>query len=300
MARSDNLTGAILMMASMAAFTLNDTFMKAMAGQVPLFQLLFLRGLLTTAAVAVIVWRVRALPKALPRRDVMLILLRTVAETGAAYFFLTALFNMPIANVTAILQALPLTITLAAAVFLKEPVGWRRMAAILIGFAGVMLIVRPGAEDFTVYSLYTLIAVGFVTLRDLTTRRLSPDTPSMFVTLITSTAIMVFFGLASLGTEWVPMSGREFGLTAGAAMMIIGGYLFSVMVMRVGEISFVSPFRYTGLIWALLLGWLIFGEWPSPVTLLGAAIVVGSGLFMLYRETKLGRKRPLSQPPRRY
>lgn len=300
MARSDNLTGAVLMMASMASFTLNDTFMKVLAGQIPLFQLLFLRGLLTTIAVAVIVWRLKALPKSLPRRDGMLILLRTVAETGAAYFFLTALFNMPIANVTAILQALPLTITLAAAVFLGEPVGWRRMAAILIGFVGVMLIVRPGADEFSVYSIYALIAVGFVTLRDLTTRRLSRDTPSMFVTLVTSTAIMAFFGLAGLGSDWAPMSGRELGLTAGAAMMIIGGYLFSVMVMRVGEISFVSPFRYTGLIWALVLGWLVFGEWPAPVTLLGAAIVVGSGLFMLYREAKLGRKRPLSQPPRRY
>jgi len=298
MARSDNLTGAMLMMASMAAFTLNDTMMKVMAGQVPLFQLLFLRGVLTTAAVAAVAWWMGALSTRLPRREWGIIALRTLAEIGAAYFFLTALFNMPIANVTAILQALPLTITLAAALFLREPVGWRRLAAIVVGFAGVMLIIRPGAADFNFYSLYTLAAVGFVTLRDLSTRRLSRATPSMFVTLFTSGAIMAVFGLASLTGDWAPMGGRELGLTAGASLMIVGGYLFSVMVMRVGEIGFVAPFRYTGLIWALVLGWAVFGEWPAPLTLLGAAIVAGSGLYTLWRESRLARAERIAQATR--
>jgi Permeases of the drug/metabolite transporter (DMT) superfamily len=226
------------------------------------------------------------------------IALRMVGEIGSAYFFLTALFNMPIANVTAILQALPLTITLAAALVFGDPIGWRRMSAILIGLVGVMLIVRPGAEDFTIYSIYALIAVGFVTLRDLATRRLSKETPSMLVTFITSASMMLFFGLASLTIDWAPMDGRAYGLTIGAAVMIIGGYLCSIMVMRVGEISFIAPFRYTGLIWALILGWLIFDEWPEPITLLGAAIVVGSGMFMLYREAQLGRQTRFSHGPR--
>ena len=298
MARSDNLTGAILMMASMASFTINDTFMKALAGEIPLFQVLFLRGIFTTIAVAVVAWWMGVLFARVSRRDAGSIALRMVGEIGAAYFFLTALFNMPIANVTAILQALPLTITLAAALFFGDPIGWRRMSAILVGFVGVMLIVRPGAEDFTIYSVYVLAAVGFVTLRDLATRRLSKETPSMLVTVITSTSIMVFFGVASLTIDWAPMDARAYGLTIGAAVMIIGGYLFSIMVMRVGEISFIAPFHYTGLIWALLLGWLVFDEWPEPITLVGAAIVVGSGLFMLYREAQLGRQTRFSHGPR--
>jgi len=298
MARSDNLTGAVLMMASMASFTLNDTLMKAMSGQIPLFQLLFLRGVLTTAAVALIAWRMRAFSVRLSRRDRGFVVLRTVAETGAAYFFLTALFNMPIANVTAILQVLPLTITLAAWMFLGEPVGWRRLAAIIVGFIGVMLIIRPGAADFNAYSLYALTAVGFVTLRDLSTRQLSRQVPSMHVTLVTSAAIMVFFGLASLTGDWVAMGPREAGLTAGAALMIIGGYLFSIMVMRVGEIGVVAPFRYTGLIWALILGWLVFGEWPALLTLLGATIVAGSGLFTLWRESRLARAERIARQTR--
>lgn len=295
MARSDNMTGALLMMASMAAFTVNDTFMKSLAGEVPLFQLLFLRGILTTIAVGIIAWWMGAIRANVPRRDWGVIGLRMIGEIGAAYFFLTALFHMPIANVTAILQAIPLTITLAAAVVFRDPLGWRRMGAIVLGFVGVLLIVRPGTEDFNAYSFYVLAAVGFVTLRDLSTRALSRGTPSMFVTLITSISIMVFFGIASLTDDWVAMDARAAGLTAGAAFMIIGGYLFSIMVMRVGEVSFVAPFRYTGLIWALVLGWLVFGEWPAPLTFLGAAIIVGSGLFTLYREAQLGRKTRLSR-----
>lgn len=290
-ARSDNLTGALLMMAAMASFVLNDTVMKLLSGDVPLYQLLFLRGILTTIAVGIMAWRMKALRLRLPRRDVRLVFWRVLSEIGAAYFFLTALFNMPLANITAILQAMPLTITLAAALVFGEAIGWRRMLAILAGFIGVMLIVRPGTDGFNVYSLYGLAAVACITVRDLTTRKLSSETPSMFVTLLTSLAIMVVFGLASLGAEWVPMSAQSYGLTAVAAFFVIGGYLFSIMVMRVGEISYVAPFRYTGLIFALILGYLAFGDWPDAITLTGAAIIVGSGLFTLYREAALGRKK---------
>ncbi len=291
-APQDNLQGALLMMASMAAFTLNDTFMKLIAGELPLFQILTLRGILTSVLIALTMLALGRFRFAIPRGDRRTVIVRVVAEVGAAYFFLTALFNMPLANVTAILQALPLTVTLAAAVFFAEPVGWRRMLAILIGFVGVMLIIRPGASDFTIYSLYALIAVGFVTLRDLATRRLSAGTPSMAVSFYSALGVTIFFAAALPGQGWQPVSGHAALMITGASVMIIGGYLFSIMVMRVGEISFVATFRYTSLVWALLLGWLAFGEWPSGLTLLGAAIVIGSGVFMLLRERQLKRRVP--------
>lgn len=304
MPRSDNLTGALLMMGSMAAFTFNDAMIKGLSGSLPVFQVMFLRGVLTTLMVGALAWRMGALRQSLPREDRGPVFWRMVGEIGSAYFFVTALFHMPIANISAIMQALPLTITLAAALFLREPVGWRRMSAILAGFVGVMLIVRPGTEGFNIYSVYGLAAVAFVTLRDLATRRLSREVPSMLVTLITSASIMTFFGLASLSQPWAPVDGRAALLIGGAAVMIIGGYLFSIMVMRVGEIAFVAPFRYTSLIWALILGWVIFGDWPQTITLVGAAIVVASGLFTLYREAQVSRharaarKRELSLGPR--
>jgi drug/metabolite transporter (DMT)-like permease len=286
----DNVRGALLMMASMAAFTFNDAFMKMISGQIPLFQLLTLRGVLTTVLVALVMLAMGRLRFGIPRQDRMLVLIRVVAEAGSAYFFLTALFNMPIANVSAIMQALPLTITLAAAVFFREPVGWRRLSAILVGFVGVMLIIRPGADDFTIYSVYTLAAVAVVTVRDLATRRLSAETPSMAVTLYSSIGVTIFFALASPSQGWVPVDGYVAMMIAGAALMVIGGYVCSIMVMRVGEISFVATFRYTSLVWALVLGWLVFGDWPKPVTLLGAAIVIGSGVFMLLRERQLNKR----------
>ena len=264
--------------------------MKALSGEMPLFQLIFLRGILTTLAIGVMAWYVGALHLRIPPRDRALITLRMVAEIGSAYFFLTALYNMPLANVSAIMQSLPLVVTLAAALFFGEPLGWRRMTAILVGLGGVLLIVRPGGEGFTIFSIYALIAVAFVTLRDLVTRRVSGATHSMMVTFTTSLGLMLAFGVASLGVDWVPMDLYRTGMTVGASVMVVFGYVFSVMVMRVGEISFVAPFRYTGLIWALLLGWLVFGDWPAPLTLIGAAIVVGSGVFTLYREGQLKRR----------
>ncbi|MDQ7072035.1 MAG: DMT family transporter [Rhodobacterales bacterium] len=284
---SDNMRGAMLMMASMAAFTFNDTFVKLLAGQVPLFQVVFIRGVLATLWLALLAWKTGAFNHRISKRDWGFIFWRTAAEIGAVYFFLNALFHMPLANMTAILQSLPLTVPLAAAIFLGEPIGWRRMAAILIGFFGVVLIVRPGTDGFSIYSAYALVAVAMVTLRDISARRLSKETPSLLVSVITSFAIAVFFGVGSITDVWVPLDAQMALMILGASLMIIGGYLFSVMVMRVGEISFIAPFRYTGLIWALLLGWLFFDEWPDTITLIGATIVVASGIFALYRETRV-------------
>jgi S-adenosylmethionine uptake transporter len=272
------------MMASMACFVMNDTLFKVTDGAVPLFQLLFLRGILTTTLVIVLARRLGSLHFNIARRDWGLIGLRSAAEMGAAYFFVTALFNLPLANVTAILQVLPLTVTLGSALFFKEAVGWRRMTAILIGFIGMLLIVRPGSDGFNLYSIYALMAVLSVTVRDLATRRLSNDVPSMTVTLSASLTVMIFSGVASLATPWVGISALNGLMIVGASVFILGGYYFSVRVMRVGDVSFIAPFRYTGLVWALILGWFVFGDWPTNLTLMGAGIVVATGLFTLYRE----------------
>lgn len=286
---SPNVIGAALMMAAMACYTFNDALLKATNGDLPLFQLLFLRGLLATTCIGVLAYRHGALRTDVSARDWGLIGLRSVAEVGAAYFIVTALLNMPLANVTAILQILPLTVTLGSALFFREAVGWRRMGAILIGFCGMLLIVRPGTEGFTIWSGYALMAVLCVTARDLSTRRMSAAVPSLLVTFSASLAVLVAAGLACLMIDWAPVTPRLGGLVLAAALFIIGGYFFSVQVMRVGDVSFIAPFRYTGLIWALLLGWFFFGDWPEPLTLLGAAVIVITGLFTLYRERHLLR-----------
>lgn len=281
---SPNTLGALFMMASMASFTSNDVLIKLTDGQVPLMQLLFLRGVLSSVLIVAFARWLGTIHFRITPRDWGLIAIRSSAEIGAAYFFLTALFNMPIANVTAILQALPLTVAVGAALVFREPLGWRRMSAILIGFVGMVLIVRPGTEGFSVWSLYALCAVFCVTVRDLSTRRLSADVPSMTVTLLAALTITAFSGIASTSVEWVALTPRLTALIVGASVLIISAYFFSIRVMRVGEISFIAPFRYTGLVLALILGWLVFGDWPTLLTLLGAGIIVATGLFTLYRE----------------
>ena len=152
------------------------------------------------------------------------------------------------------------------------------MLAIAVGFLGVMLIVKPGAEGFNIWSVYALISVLCVTVRDLSTRQLSKAVPSMTVTLVTAGSITIAAGLASLSTPSVPVSQDAALMIAGASVFVLGGYFFSIQVMRVGDVSFVAPFRYTGLIWALVLGWFVFGDWPGWMTLTGAFIVVSIGV----------------------
>ena len=291
---SENIQGAALMTASMTAFTVNDAFLKLLGVELPFFQILFLRSIGVVLLFAVML-RIRggfALPPS--RRDRALIGIRCLAEIGAAYFFITALFHMPLANVSAILQSLPLAVTLGAALFLGEPVGWRRFLAIAVGFAGVMLIVRPGGSDFTLHSLYAVGAVLCVTVRDLAARRLSYEVSSITVAFAAAIAVLMFTGVGAVFTEWAPMTSTHWAWLAASTIFILGGYLFSVMAMRVGEIGAVAPFRYSSLVVALILGFMVFGDWPDSLTLIGAAIVVSMGLFTLWRETRL--RRPEATP----
>ena len=279
-----NQTGALLMMGSMAAFTFNDTLVKMVGADLPLSQILVIRGGLATVLIFLLARYLGSLHMNLPRRDWMLVLGRCLSEAGATFLFLSALMRMPLANVTAVLQMLPLTVTLGAALFFRESIGWRRMAAILAGFVGMLLIVRPGPAGFDSASLYALGAVACVTARDLFTRKMSAAVPSMTVTLMASLTVFCFGLVYSTQQDWQPIEAWHLGTLLGAACFIFGGYLFSVMTMRVGDVAVVSPFRYSGLLWALLLGWLVFGDWPSGLTLIGAVIVVAAGLFTLYRE----------------
>lgn len=274
---------------SMATFTMNDVLVKLAAETVPLFQIVFLRGMATTLMLAVFVHLTTGLRFDIPRGDRPLVVGRTVAEVGAMVTFLYALTNMPIANATAILAALPLAVTLGAALVFGDKVGWRRMTAICIGFFGVMLIVQPGTEGFNVWALLVLLSVVIITGRDLITRAFSPGVPSMTVAVLTAGAVGLFGGVISIFTPWVALDLREVALIFGASVFIIGGYVFGIMAMRVGEVGFVSPFRYTSLVFALLLGLAVFDEFPNALALAGGAIVVATGLFTLLRERALSR-----------
>ena len=286
------MRGAAMMAGSMACFTINDAFLKTLSDALPLFQVLLLRGTVTSAFMIGLALWLGLHRVTLSRSDWGRIVVRTIAEAAAAWFFITALFHVDFANVAAIMQSLPLTITLAGALFLGDKVGWRRWAAIGVGFAGVLLIVKPGGDGFTVYSVYVLASVACVTLRDMMARQVSAQVPSLLIAVVAAIGVTLFAGVGALFVQWKPLTAGAGLSVLGSALFVIGGYILSVQSMRNGEISFVAPFRYTSLLVALVIGAVVFGTFPDGLTLIGAAIVVATGLFTLYRErvTRLAHK----------
>jgi len=275
------------MCASMAAFTINDAFMKSVTTTLPLYQTIGMRGLIAALGLGLLVLVTRAYRFRLNRRDGKLILLRSLADVAATIFFLEALLRMPLANLSAILQALPLLITLAAALVYGDRIGWRRMTAILVGLVGVLIIIRPGTDGFDRWALLGVASVLCVVVRDLAVRPIQGQLPSALVALGAAVAVtlMGWTGAAFQGVQAV--TSWEAAKVLGAGLFLIVGYLTSVMAMRQGDIGMVAPFRYTSLIWAIVLGLLVFGDLPDVWTLIGATIVVGAGLFTLWRERRL-------------
>lgn len=274
----------------MAAFTINDTFMKSVTQTLPLFQTIALRGTIAVLGLSLLAGATGAFRNRLEPRDAKLIGLRSLADVAATILFLVALLHMPLANLSAILQALPLAITLGAAVIYGDRIGWRRMTAILVGFIGVMIIIRPGTQDFDRWALLGVGSVICVVVRDLSVRPLQGLVPSSLVALGAAVAVAVMGWIGTAVNGWQPMTGSESWRVLGAGLFLIVAYLTSVMAMRHGDIGLVAPFRYTSLLWAIALGFLVFQNLPDGRTLLGASIVVGAGIFTLLRERALRRR----------
>ena len=281
---NDNLLGAALMTCCVLAYVLNDAVMKLLFADIDFFQAIFLRGLVSLPPLLVLALMTKTLLQKYSAKNQRFMIIRILAEIGTTVTFLTALKHMPLANVTAILQSLPLAITMAAAIFLGEPVGWRRWSAICLGFTGVLIIIRPGLAGFNSYSLLALAAVILLTVREISTRQLDKKIPTVTVALSTTLGITVFAALMLIGDEWAEINFVSWSLIIAAAAAVTVATLLSVVAMRTGDIGFVSPFRYTSLIGAIGLGILLFGEWPDGMTLLGAVIIAFAGVYSLYRE----------------
>ena len=281
---NENLLGAALMTCCVLAYVLNDAVMKLLFADIDFFQAIFLRGLVSLPPILILALMTKTLLQKYSAKNQRFMIIRILAEIGTTVTFLTALKHMPLANVTAILQSLPLAITMAAAIFLGEPVGWRRWSAICVGFTGVLIIIRPGLAGFNSYSLLALAAVILLTVREISTRQLDNKIPTVTVALSTTLGITAFAALMLIGTEWADINFASWSLIIAAAAAVTVATLLSVVAMRTGDIGFVSPFRYTSLIGAIGLGILLFGEWPDGVTLLGAAIIAFAGIYSLYRE----------------
>jgi drug/metabolite transporter (DMT)-like permease len=218
--------------------------------------------------------------------------LRTLADIFGTVTYMLALQQIPLNNVVSIFQTLPLVVTLGSVVFFGEMVGWRRWAAITTGFIGVLLIIRPGFEGFNAFSMLVLASVFFCSIRDMATQRIPAGIPTVQVSAITAFAILLS-GVVLTGPlgGWQPVALREVLILYAAAVMVIVGYMSLITAMRIGDISFVAPFRYMALIWSGTFAFLIFREVPDALTFTGAAMIAASGIYTLYRERIVGRMR---------
>ncbi|MCY3878564.1 MAG: DMT family transporter [Rhodobacteraceae bacterium] len=283
--RRDNIRNAALMCVSMAGYSANDAIIKLVGTEIGLAQSVFMRGAFLCLLFGTFAWFRGTFRKIPGRRDSVIIAVRTAAEIGITACFLTAVLNMPIANATAILQFVPLAIVVAAHFVFGIRAGPRRFVAIFVGLFGVLVVIRPGTDGFNAYSLLALLAVLFVVLRDLASRKLSSSADSMFVTLASALMVTMVFGLVTLVNGiWTPPSQTDFGLLFLSAMLLFTGYYWGVVTMRTGDISFVSPFRYSIMIFSVIFGILLFAEIPDAWTILGILILVGAGIFTIWRE----------------
>ncbi len=286
----NNVRGILLVLLAMVGFTLEDTFIKALTGGMAVGQVLMLIGL-GSASVFALFASVRGENIFGARAWQPLPLLRAFTEAFSAVAYATALSKVDISTVAAVFQATPLVITMGAALFLGEQVGWRRWSAIGVGFIGVIMIIRPGLNGFEPAALWVLIAVLGVATRDLLTRVLSADVPSTvvsfqaFATIIPAGLFLMFANNSSFSMP----HGVDWAMIVGGVLFGVMGYYSIVVAMRIGDAAVVTPFRYTRLLFSILIGAVVFAERPDLMTLAGSSLVIGSGLYTFLRERRLQR-----------
>lgn len=279
----DTLRGIVAMLLSCLFFIINDTAIKVTAEGLPLGQVLFLRSVLATAVVLVIVWKMGLLPRVLPQTS-RFVLTRSIVEGVTTLAYIGGLMHLPIANASAIAQATPLALTAAGAILLGEAVGWRRWLSVAVGFCGILIIVRPGPDGFNAWALLILLSVVLVTIREISTRFIAPNTDTAVVSLVTQVMVTIACGLLAATEVWQPMDMMQIGLIVLASIGCLLGVHFSIDAMRHGDISLVAQFRYSFIPFAIVLGWLVWGDVPDLLTFVGIAVVAGSGIYVFYRE----------------
>jgi S-adenosylmethionine uptake transporter len=279
------------MSASMVCFIINDTLTKLLTHDIQIGQFIFLRGVFATTfmfGLVVAGGHLAMTAYAFDRR----VLARASLDLTATGLFIAALYHMPLPNLTAVLQAVPLTATLLAMVFLGEKVSARRLMAIAVGFAGVLLVVRPGGDGFTAYSLLGAAAMLCVAVRELVTRRIHFHIPAAVVAFSTTVLVTTGGAIWALIEGFQPMTAPGVAKLAGAAAFLTVAQYLAVMALRIGTVSQTAPFRYTIIVWALIAGWLVFGDVPDALALGGIALIVASGLYAMWQsQRELARER---------
>jgi len=282
---SPNTKGAALMSLSTACYVVSDVFMKHLSKEIDMFQLTLLRGVLVTLILLASCFVLRIPLNIFKNKDRTIILIRSVFEVIMIYSFLTALFNMNIANAISFLQLVPLIVLFGSSVFLGKKLKQWEMVAVFLGLIGAIIVIRPGANDFNFYSIFALIAAVCLSSRDLITVNLNKEIPSIVIAFYSSLLItVVSFFLSFKEIEISEINNPIYIIYS--ALLVSVGYISNVAAMRFGKVTFVSPFRYTALLWAIAMGYLFFSEIPKLTTIFGGIIIIFAGVYLVYKEKR--------------
>jgi drug/metabolite transporter (DMT)-like permease len=284
--RNTALRAGLFMVLAMGSFVANDTCVKIVGTSLPVGELMGLRGMMSVTIIAAIAFHQGVIAEAgqIATRPV---LLRASLDLIATVAFVTALMHMQIANLTAILQAVPLAVALLSAAILGERVGVHRAAAIAAGFAGVLLIVRPSPQSFSTADGLALVVVFAVAARDLVTRRIPAKVPGPIVALANAGFVTAGGWAMGIYEDFIVPQAWQVGVLALASMFLTSGYLFMVATLRLGELSATAPFRYSILLFAIISGIVVFREFPDRIAVLGMILIVAAGLYAASREWRL-------------
>ena len=275
----------------MAAFSIEDAFIKQLSNTISISQILIVIGLVSAIFFALISLK-NGHSLFASNLWTRATLARMLSEAVAGVAFVTSLSLVPLSTVAAVFQIMPLTVTMGAALFLGERVGWRRWVAVFVGFFGVLLIIRPGFDGFNPSVLWVLIAVVGVAVRDLVTRVIPSDVGSSIISFQAFSSIVIAGVILLLVSRqvMVPIVGLELVYFGFTVIFTISGYYAIVLAMRLGNASIVAPFRYSRLLFSLLIGIFIFNESPDGLTLIGSGIIIVTGIYTYLRERRLGKK----------
>ena len=286
----DNMRGILLMVLGMAGFAAEDMFIKLAASGLPVGQILTVLGFIG-ALIFMILARLNGTSLFSMGFFHPAVLVRNVSEMLGGICFVTALTLIPLATATTILQATPLLVTMGAALVLGEAVGWRRWTAILVGFGGVLLVIRPGLEGFAPEVLWAVAGVAGLAVRDLASRKVPRATSSLQLAAWGFLAVGISgVGLLAFTGGAVTPTVAQAGFLAGALSVGVLAYWALTEATRIGEISVVTPFRYVRLVFSTIVGILVFSEFPDIYTLIGAGIIIATGLYTIMRERQRRRQ----------
>ncbi len=280
----DSTRGILAMSASVVVFIFNDALMKLASETMPAIQAIGLRGIFATGW-CVLAIAVRREWKHVHRVTQPMVALRGFLEAAAAVTYLIALAYIPFAIATAVNMSTPLFLAVLAVLMLGETVGWRRWTAIAVGFVGVLLVIQPEPGDINGWTWLVVLSSLIGALRDIIARWVPPVVPSLVVSLSSAVTVGAVGCLWASLEGWQPMPARGVAYIALSSLLLASGYQLLIIALRTRtEYSVMGAFRYASVLWAIALGYVLWGDVPNALAFVGIAVVVGSGLYILHRE----------------